>query len=121
MSSNEAADGFAQVSISRRDAKRAHIKTGRSPSVVIGRGTVARINAGTVTLHVYLSRSVATALKRLKHVTLTIRFSLVSASGEQLRSTPPRTTSPAALIQHAGRRADGELPSVSLRRDGRCE
>ena len=84
VSSNQTVDGFAQVSISRKAAKQAHIAAGRGPSVVIGRGTVARINNGAVSLRLHLSRAVAAKLKHLKHVTLTIRLSLVAASGDRV-------------------------------------
>ena len=47
VSSNESAAGIATLSISRNAAKRAHIRMGRGASVVIGRGTISGINAGT--------------------------------------------------------------------------
>jgi hypothetical protein len=84
VSSNEAANGIAQVSISRSLAKRAKIKVGRGPSVVIGTGTVSAIKGGTVQLHLVLSRATSTKLKRLKHVTLTIRLSLIGVAGDRL-------------------------------------
>ena len=84
VSANEAADGFAYVSISRAAAKRAGIKLGRAASVQIGRGTVARVSSGTATLRLHLSRGVAAKLKRLKHVTLTVLLSLASSSGDRV-------------------------------------
>jgi hypothetical protein len=84
VTSNERAAGFVTLSISRRAARRAHIKTGRGSSVVIGRGTVSGIAAGTVHLHLRLSRTVATKLRRLGHVALTIRLALVAAGGDHL-------------------------------------
>ena len=84
LSANEGADGFAYVSISRAAAKRAGMKVGRGPSVQIGRGTVARVSSGTATLRLYLSRAVASKLKRLKHVTLTVLLSLASSSGDRV-------------------------------------
>jgi PKD domain len=81
VSANEPANGFAYVFVSRSDAKRAGVKAGRGPSVEVGRGTVSRITAGNTLLRLHLSRAVAAKLKRLKHVTLTVRLSLVSAAG----------------------------------------
>jgi len=79
--SNEPAAGLVYVSISRRTAKRLHIKTGHSPQVTIGRGTVSGIKAGSqgLHLHLHLSRTMAAKLKRLGHVTLTIRLALVDS------------------------------------------
>jgi len=82
VSSNEAANGFATVSITRSTAKRVHIKGGHGPSVVIGRGTVSGVTAGTVTLRLHLSRGVSSKLKSLRHVTLTVRLALVAAAGD---------------------------------------
>jgi hypothetical protein len=84
VSSNEAANGIAQVSISRSLAKQAKIKVGRGPSVVIGTGTVSAIKGGTVRLRLVLSRATSTKLKHLKHVTLTIRLSLIGVAGDRL-------------------------------------
>jgi hypothetical protein len=82
VSSNKAANGVATVWISRATAKRAHINVGRSATVRIGLGTVSSITNGTVTLHLHLSRTVARKLAKLRHVTMTMRLSLV-ASGNQ--------------------------------------
>ena len=79
VSSNQAAAGIATVSVSRNTAKRAHIKVGRGPTVVIGVGTVSGIKAGAVTLHLRLPGGVAAKLKRLGHVTLTVRITLFAA------------------------------------------
>lgn len=79
VSSNQRADAIATVSISRSAAKRAHIRTGHGPSVVIGRGTVSGIKNGTIRLHLKLSRTTVAKLKHLSHVTLTIRLALVAA------------------------------------------
>jgi PKD repeat protein len=84
VTSNERAAGIATVSITRRAAKRAHIKAGRGPTVVIGVGTVSGIKDGTMRLHLRLSRTVAGKLKRLDHLTLTIRLALVGANGERV-------------------------------------
>lgn len=82
VSSNKAANGIATVWISRAAAKRAHISVGRAATVRIGIGTVASITNGTVTLHLHLSRSVAKKLAKVRHVSMTLRLSLVS-SGNQ--------------------------------------
>jgi PKD domain len=82
VSSNEPADGIATLSITRSEARRAHLRAGRGPGVVIGRGTVAQIKDGTVTLHLRLSHGVAAKLGRLRDVTLTIRLVLRAANGD---------------------------------------
>jgi hypothetical protein len=81
--SNERADGLASLSIPRSAAKRAHLKTGRGPSVVIGQGTVSGIASGKTTLHLRLSRSVASKLKALHHVVLTVRMTLIATGGQR--------------------------------------
>ncbi len=81
--SNEAAAGIASVSISHATAKRAHIK-GRGPAIVIGRGTVSNLTAGSVELHLRLSRSMTKKLGHLHRVTLTVRLALVDKSGDKL-------------------------------------
>ncbi|HEY1591260.1 MAG TPA: hypothetical protein VGF81_05675 [Solirubrobacteraceae bacterium] len=80
--SNEPADGLAAISIPRSAAKRAHPKTGRGRSVVIGQGTVSGIANGKTTLHLRLSRSVASKLQALRHVVLTVRMTLVATGGQ---------------------------------------
>ena len=85
--SNEAAAGFASVSISRATAKRAHIK-GRGPAIVIGRGTLSHLAAGTVELHLRLSRALTKKLGHLHRVTLTVRLALVDKSGDKLAIDP---------------------------------
>jgi hypothetical protein len=80
--SNEAADGLASVSIPRSAAKRAHLKAGRGPSIVIAEGTVSGIANGKKTLHLRLSRSVTSKLKALHHVVLTVRMTLVATGGQ---------------------------------------
>lgn len=84
VTSNKAANGIASVAITRAEAKRAHIKIGKGPTVRIGLGTVASIKNGTVTLHLHLSRTVAKKLSHLKHLTLTVRLALVAAGNQQL-------------------------------------
>jgi hypothetical protein len=84
VTSNARANGIAYVSIPRSLAKRAHIKVGRKPYVVIGVGTVSGITDGTVSLHLKLSRSVAKKLRHLHHVTLSVRLSLVGVGGNHV-------------------------------------
>jgi PKD domain len=84
VTSNEAADGVSTLMISRGAAKRAHLHTGRGPTVVVGRGTVSGVKAGTVRLRLHLSRSVAAKLGRLSHVKLEISLRLVAAGGDHV-------------------------------------
>jgi hypothetical protein len=79
--SNEPADGFVTLSISRHAAKLAHIKTGHGATVIVGRGTVSGVTTGTVNLHVKFSRAMAKRLGRLRHVNLTVRLVLTAAGG----------------------------------------
>jgi PKD domain len=83
VSSNVAANGIVTLSIPRSTALRAHIKAGHGPAVVIGRGTVSRIKAGTVSLQLKLSKSTVTKLKRLRHLTVTVRLALVASTGDR--------------------------------------
>jgi hypothetical protein len=84
VTSNARANGIAWVSIPRGLAKRAHIKAGHKPYVVIGVGTVSGIRDGTVSLHLKLSRSVAAKLRHLRHVTVSVRLSLVGVGGNRV-------------------------------------
>jgi hypothetical protein len=84
VTSNEASSGFVTISISRAAAKRAHISAGRGSSVVIGRGTVSGIKAGTVSLRMHLSQGLAAKLRQLVHVALTVRLALVAPGGDHL-------------------------------------
>lgn len=84
VTSNERAAGIATVSISRSAAKRAHIKVGRGPTVVVGVGTLSGVKNGTVSLHLRMSQGIAKKLKRLAHVTLTVRLALVAANGDRM-------------------------------------
>ncbi len=84
VASTEAANGFAQVSISRQQAKRAHIKTGRRSFVVIGTGTLSQVKHGTVTLHLRLSSSMVKKLKHLKRLNLSVRLTLVDSYGRHV-------------------------------------
>ncbi len=83
LSCNQAADAIATLSISRGAARRAHIGSVRGSSVVIGRGTVTGIKSGKMRLNLGLSRATAAKLKRLGHVTLTVRLTLVGADGSR--------------------------------------
>jgi hypothetical protein len=76
---DHAVDGLATVMIPRDAARRAHIRAGRGSTVIVGRGTLSGIRAGTVNLRLRISGPVARKLARLRHVTLTIRLTLVSA------------------------------------------
>jgi hypothetical protein len=49
--------------------------------VVIGRGTVAGLKAGTIHLGLRLPSAIATRLLHLRHLTLMIRLALVGAGG----------------------------------------
>ena len=84
VTSNQSANGILTLSIPRSAAKRAHIHVGRGPSVVIGRGTLSGIHSGSNHLHVHLPKATASKLKKLGHVTLTIRLSLVAKGGHRI-------------------------------------
>jgi hypothetical protein len=83
VTANEAAAGIASISIARSAAKRAHISAGSSPLVVIGVGTVKGVGKGTVELHLRLSKKVAAKIKRLRHLTLTVRVTLLDHIGDR--------------------------------------
>ncbi len=82
--SNKVANGILTISISRAEAKRAHIKVGRGSTVVIARGTTAGIRNGVSFLSLRLPGAVAAKLGKLRHATFTVRLSLVAAGGGQL-------------------------------------
>ncbi|MDQ6779313.1 MAG: PKD domain-containing protein [Actinomycetota bacterium] len=84
VSSNEAADGFVTLSISRGAAKRAHIRTGHSATVVVGHGTISGVTAGTVNMGVKLSEGMVKKLGNLRHLTLTVRLVLAGAGGDHV-------------------------------------
>jgi hypothetical protein len=84
VNSNEAADGIATLSISKSDARRAHLRTGRGATVVVGRGTVSGIRNGTMQLHVRLAKATAAKLARLRHLTVTVRLALVAAGRDHV-------------------------------------
>jgi hypothetical protein len=84
VTTNQSANGILTLSIPRTAAKRAHISAGRGSSVVIGRGTVSGIHSGSNHLHVHLPKATAAKLKRLGHVTLTFRLTLVAQGGHRI-------------------------------------
>ncbi len=84
ITSNTDGDGIVTLSITRAEAKRAHINAGPGPAVVVARGTISGIKSGTVTLHLHLSGSMAGKLRRLGHVNLTVRLALFAAHGRQI-------------------------------------
>jgi hypothetical protein len=84
VTSNQPANGIVSIAISRTAAKQAGLNTGRGASVVIGQGTVSQIKNGTVTLSMKLSRAIVNKLARLQHLALTLRLTLVAASGQHL-------------------------------------
>ncbi len=84
VTSNAAANGIATVMISRKAAKRAHIKVGKGRTVRIGLGTVSSIKNGSVMLHLHLSAATAAKLRRLGHVDMTIRLTLVAAGNQRI-------------------------------------
>ena len=84
VTSNAAANGIATVTISRKAAKRAHIKYGKGPTVRIGLGTVSSIRNGSVLLHLHLSRATAAKLRHVGHVDMTIRLALVAAGNQRI-------------------------------------
>lgn len=83
VTSNTPANGIASLSISRKAARRAHIKGAHGPSVVIARGTISEIKSGTVKLrlHMRLTGSTARKLRHLQHLTVTLRMALVGSNG----------------------------------------
>ena len=84
VTSNAAANGIATVVISRKAAKRAHIKVGKGPTVRIGLGTVSSVKNGSVMLRLHLSAATAAKLRRLGHVDMTIRLTLVAAGNQRI-------------------------------------
>ncbi|HZU61128.1 MAG TPA: PKD domain-containing protein, partial [Solirubrobacteraceae bacterium] len=82
VSSNEAADGFATLLIPQSVAKKANISGHRTSSgVVVGRGTVSGIKAGSVSLRVRVSSSTASRLAHVGYLSLTLRLALAGQSG----------------------------------------
>jgi hypothetical protein len=84
VTSNQRATAFVTLSIPRAAARRAHLGSGRGRSVVVGRGTVSLISAGTVNLHLRFAHAVVAKLARLHHVALTVRLVLVSSGGNHV-------------------------------------
>ena len=78
MSSNQAANGFATLSIFRSAAHRAHLSRSGNPSslVVIGRGTVSGVKNGTVSLRVHISSATAKKLSHAGRLTMTLHLTL---------------------------------------------
>jgi hypothetical protein len=84
-SSTKQADGFATLLVSSSAAKRAHIHGTRTAlGVVVGRGTVSGLKAGTVSLRVRFSSAIASKLSHLGYLRLTLRLALVDKSGTHL-------------------------------------
>lgn len=84
VSSSEAANGFVTISITRKAARRAHIRVGRRRFVVIATGTVSRVKHGTVTLHLRMSRAIVRKLRRLRHLRLSVRLALIDSAGKRV-------------------------------------
>jgi hypothetical protein len=76
ITSNLKADGLTTLSLSRADAKRAHLHVTRATSVVIGNGTIAGIKDGSMTIHVRVPRATASRLAKLHRVTFSLRLQL---------------------------------------------
>jgi|GEM_PF-5489639 len=81
LSSNRRGDGFFTVLISAGAAQRAHISHSGHAAVVIGQGTIAGISTGTMKLHLRLSAAIVRKLKRLEHLTVTVRLSIDTTGG----------------------------------------
>jgi hypothetical protein len=84
VNSNQPADGFTMLSIPRAAARRIGLQGGPGRSAVIGRGTISGIKSGNNLLHLRLSRTMAGKLRRLGHVTLTVRVYLLAPGGRHL-------------------------------------
>ncbi len=83
MTSNKAADAIASLLITRRAAKRAHLRPGRAPSFTIGRGTFSGVRVGTMTLHLRVSHKIAMKLRKVRHLAITVRVTLFAAGGQR--------------------------------------
>lgn len=77
--SNQPADGFVTFAIPGAAARQAHIAGAHGRSVVIARGTLSGIRAGGHRLRLRLAQGPALRLKRLRHVTVSVRVTLVAA------------------------------------------
>jgi hypothetical protein len=78
--SNLKADGFVTLSIPASLARQAHLRAGRSSTVMIGRGTVSGIAAGSKVIHVRVPSGTVRSLSHLRHLTLTLRMTLVDSA-----------------------------------------
>lgn len=83
VTSNQAANGFATLSIFRSAAHRAHLASAGNPKslVVIGRGTVSGIKHGTVRMRVRVSSATARKLAHTRHLTLMLHLVLYAHGG----------------------------------------
>ncbi len=81
LTSNQAADALATVAIPGASARRAHVTRSRAATHVVGRGTISGLKAGITTLHLRLPHKLTRKLRRLHHVTITVRISLFAAGG----------------------------------------
>jgi PKD domain len=83
VTSNKAADAIASLLITRRAAKRAHLRPGRGSSFTIGRGTFSGVRVGTMTLHLRVSHKIAVKLRQVRHLAITVRVTLFAAGGQR--------------------------------------
>ena len=81
LTSNEAADGFASITITNARARRLGMKGGQHGYVVVGQGTLSGVKSGTAGLHLRLPHKIVGKLERLHHLTLTIRLVLMAQGG----------------------------------------
>ncbi len=83
-SANQPADGVASIFISAGEARHAGIHFKRHQSlVVVGRGTIKGLSAGTGTFHLRLSKKVMARLRRLGRVVLTVQLLALDKSGQR--------------------------------------
>ncbi len=82
VTSNKKADAIASLVITRRAAKRAHLKTGHGSTVTIGRGTFSGVKVGTMTLHLRVAHKIVVKLRKVKHLAITVRVTLYAAGGQ---------------------------------------
>jgi PKD domain len=83
-SANQPADGVASIFISAGEARNAHIYFRRGESrVVVGRGTIKGLSAGTGTFHLRLSKKVMARLRSLRRVVLTVQLLALDKSGQR--------------------------------------
>lgn len=84
VTSTAPANGFATISLSRKLAKLAHLRSGGRAPVVIGSGTINQIRDGVVRLHLHLAPAVVNQLRHLERLALTVALSLVDADGRRV-------------------------------------